>query len=122
MTSTRVRGVGDEPAGRTRHRLPSSTDRLVDIREPLSALAGVTFAPLPYASKVEGLVHELGIPSLPIQDLTVGRLLARIDHAWDMRDELRDRVTERLPLLRQRAARTAEMATTLVSSAAVTNP
>jgi polysaccharide pyruvyl transferase WcaK-like protein len=86
------------------------------------ALAGVTFVPLPYASKVEGLVHELGIPSLPIQDLTVGRLLARIDHAWDMRDELRDRVTERLPLLRQRAARTAEMATTLVSSAAVTNP
>jgi polysaccharide pyruvyl transferase CsaB len=87
-----------------------------------AALAGVTFVPLPYASKVEGLVHELGIPALPIQDLKVGRLLARIDHAWDMRDELRDRVTERLPLLRQRAARTAEMATTLVSSAAVTNP
>jgi hypothetical protein len=33
------------------------------------ALAGFPFVPLPYASKVEGFVEELGIPARPFRDL-----------------------------------------------------
>jgi polysaccharide pyruvyl transferase WcaK-like protein len=79
-----------------------------------AALAGVPFVPLPYASKVEGLVDELGILALPFQDLTMGPLLAHIDRAWDRRDELRTRVGEHLPALVERASKTVDSAATLV--------
>jgi polysaccharide pyruvyl transferase CsaB len=87
-----------------------------------AALAGVPFVPLPYASKVEGFVNGLGIAALPVQDLDAGRLLARIDGAWDMRGELRSRVKERLPPLIERASKTVDLAAALVRNAVVANP
>jgi polysaccharide pyruvyl transferase WcaK-like protein len=81
------------------------------------ALAGVPFVPLPYASKVEGFVNELKIPALQVQDCNVGRLLAHIDGAWDMRGELRSRIEEHLPPMIERAGKTVDVAADLIRSA-----
>ena len=87
-----------------------------------AALAGVPFVPLPYASKVEGFINELGISASRIQDLTAGRLLANIDHAWDERGELRSRVESRLPSLVERAGKTIDLAADLVRSSRLSTP
>jgi polysaccharide pyruvyl transferase WcaK-like protein len=81
------------------------------------ALADVPFLPLPYASKVEGFLSELRMPASRVHDLNVGRLLANIDRAWDMRDELRSRVKEHVPPLIERAGKTVDFAADLVRSA-----
>jgi polysaccharide pyruvyl transferase CsaB len=69
-----------------------------------AARQGVPFVSLPYASKVEGFIEELGMPSPPsLSSLNIGTLLAHVDRSWDYRAGLRDRISERLPNLRARA-------------------
>jgi polysaccharide pyruvyl transferase CsaB len=71
-----------------------------------SALQGVPFVALPYASKVEGFIEDLEMPMPPLKQVTTGRLIAHIDRCWDQQDALRERMQRRLPALQQRARET----------------
>jgi polysaccharide pyruvyl transferase CsaB len=71
-----------------------------------SALQGVPFVALPYASKVEGLLQDLDMPMSPLKEVTTGGLIAHIDRAWDMQDQIRERIAQRLPELQERARQT----------------
>jgi len=68
-----------------------------------SALQGIPFVALPYASKVTGLLQDLEMDTPPLDDVNPGRLLAMIDHAWDFRAHIQARIQERLPALQERA-------------------
>ena len=68
-----------------------------------AALRGTPFSPLPYASKVSGLLEDLGLDTPPLGDIGIGQLIGRIDRKWDMREEIRASIGERLPALRERA-------------------
>ena len=68
-----------------------------------SALAGVPFVALPYASKVTGFLEDLEIQDEALEHTSAGGLLARIDTAWDQRTELRDRTQAALRDLQVRA-------------------
>lgn len=68
-----------------------------------SALQGVPFVALPYASKVTGLLQELEMDMPPLDDVSAGRLLATIDYSWDTRNDIRARIQQRLPPLQAKA-------------------
>jgi polysaccharide pyruvyl transferase WcaK-like protein len=71
-----------------------------------SALQGVPFVALPYASKVTGFIHDLEMPMPPLPNVHSGRLLATIDRAWDSRDEIKAKIERLLPGLKERARST----------------
>jgi polysaccharide pyruvyl transferase CsaB len=79
-----------------------------------SALAGLPFVALPYATKVTGLLEELGLEAPAMEQVTPGRLIAHIDRAWDLRDELRARIAKALPALQARARLNNELAVRLL--------
>lgn len=68
-----------------------------------AALQRVPFVALPYAPKVDGLVSELGLETPPIKKVSIGRLIAHIDRAWDQRYSLRDKIERGVPVLQRRA-------------------
>jgi len=68
-----------------------------------AALRGTAFSPLPYASKVSGLLEDLGLDTPPLGSIGIGELIARIDRKWDTREVMRARMAERVPGLRRRA-------------------
>ena len=68
-----------------------------------AALARVPFVALPYASKVEGFLAELGLEMPPLAGVSAGRLIAHIDRSWDLRDRLTAQVAARVPKLQERA-------------------
>lgn len=70
-----------------------------------AALRGTPFTALPYASKVTGLLEHLQIETPPLARIGVGQLIARIDRSWDRREEIRARIRDRLPELKERARR-----------------
>jgi polysaccharide pyruvyl transferase WcaK-like protein len=74
-----------------------------------AALRGTPFAPLPYASKVTGLLEDLQMDTPSLGTLSIGQLIARIDRKWDTREEIRVRIEQRVPELKRRAARTSEL-------------
>jgi polysaccharide pyruvyl transferase CsaB len=74
-----------------------------------AALQGTPFAALPYASKVTGLVEDLGMDTPPLGRIGVGQLIASIDRSWDTRDEVRTRIEQRLPALLARAAQSRQL-------------
>jgi polysaccharide pyruvyl transferase CsaB len=84
----------------------------------LAALAGTPFASLPYASKVTGLLEDLGFDTPPLEKMGIGQLIGRIDRKWDTRRELRERIAERIPDLKRRAAGTNELLLEVLSRAA----
>ena len=71
-----------------------------------AALRGTPFSPLPYASKVSGLVEDLELDTPPMSSIGIGQLIGRIDRKWDTRDTMRAKLRERVPLLRERARKT----------------
>lgn len=71
-----------------------------------AAIRSTPFAPLPYASKVTGLLEDLEMDTPPLGNMTVGQLIARIDRKWDTRDEIRRKIGERMMALKTRAAQT----------------
>jgi polysaccharide pyruvyl transferase WcaK-like protein len=73
-----------------------------------AALRGTAFAPLPYASKVSGLIEDLEMDTPPLGSIGIGQLIGRIDRKWDTRDAIRAKIGERLPELKRRARRTNE--------------
>jgi polysaccharide pyruvyl transferase CsaB len=84
-----------------------------------AAAAGVPIAPLPYAPKVRSFLNSIGLEEPDTMAGTnPGSLLAGIDRLWDLREEQLTRVAERLPGLREAAARTAHMTAELVASRA----
>lgn len=74
-----------------------------------AALRETPFTALPYASKVSGLLEELGMETPPLGSVGIGQLLARIDHSWDTREAIRARIRQRLPALQARARQTNEL-------------
>jgi polysaccharide pyruvyl transferase CsaB len=74
-----------------------------------AALRGTPFASLPYASKVSGLLEDLGMDTPPLTSMGIGQLIARIDYKWDRRDELRATIGRHVPELKRRAKRTNEL-------------
>jgi polysaccharide pyruvyl transferase WcaK-like protein len=74
-----------------------------------AALRGTPFAALPYASKVSGLLDDLGMDTRPLEDIGIGQLIARIDRRWDVRDRIRAQIEQRAPLLTDRAALTSQL-------------
>lgn len=68
-----------------------------------SAIQGVPFVALPYASKVTGLLQDLELEMPPLHHVNTGRLLANVDRSWDRRDVLRAHIQKRLPVLQERA-------------------
>jgi polysaccharide pyruvyl transferase CsaB len=74
-----------------------------------AALRGVPFAARPYASKVNGLLEDLNLPSPALSAIGIGQLIANVDRSWDTRHEIRGMINERIPALKARAARTNEL-------------
>ena len=68
-----------------------------------SALQGVPFVALPYASKVRGFIESIDMPMPPLKEVTTGRLIAHIDRSWDTQQTLRDRIARNLPKLQELA-------------------
>jgi polysaccharide pyruvyl transferase CsaB len=68
-----------------------------------AALRGTPFAALPYASKVTGLLEDLDMDVPPLGSIGIGQLIARIDRSWDTREQIRERIGQRLPALKERA-------------------
>lgn len=74
-----------------------------------AALRGVPFAPLPYGSKVSGLLEDLQMDTPPLGAFSTGQLIGRIDRKWDTRVEIRERIRRLVPELKRRAASTNEL-------------
>jgi polysaccharide pyruvyl transferase WcaK-like protein len=68
-----------------------------------SVLAHVPLVGLPYATKVAGFLEELRLPAPVLEHVSAGQMIAHIDRAWDLRDQLRARIQEALPELQNRA-------------------
>jgi polysaccharide pyruvyl transferase CsaB len=79
-----------------------------------ASLQNVPFVALPYAPKVNGFLNDLGIEMPPLEQVSAGRLIAHIDHAWDRRRQLQGRIGRALPALRERALENTELAVRLV--------
>lgn len=71
-----------------------------------SALQKIPFVALPYASKVQGFLYDLDIQMPPIQLVNAGRLIAHIDYFWDLREQLKLKISEKLSGLKERSAKT----------------
>ena len=56
-----------------------------------------------------GLLDDLGMETPPLGSVGIGQLLARIDRSWDTRDEIRERIRQRLPALQRRAGQTNDL-------------
>ena len=80
-----------------------------------ASLQNVPFVALPYAPKVGGFLDDLRIEMPPLQQVSAGRLIAHIDHAWDRRRMLQARIRRALPALRERALETNDIAVRLLS-------
>ena len=80
-----------------------------------SALAHVPFVGLPYATKVAGFLEEFGLPLPVLEHVSAGQLIAHIDRAWDLREELRTRIQDSLQGLQTRARTNIDVAVDLLS-------
>jgi polysaccharide pyruvyl transferase CsaB len=80
-----------------------------------ASLQNVPFVALPYAPKVGGFLDDVHVEMPPLQQVSAGRLIAHIDHAWDRRRMLRARIRRALPALRERALETNDIAVRLLS-------
>ena len=65
-----------------------------------------------------GLLEELQLDVPPLAEIGIGNLIARIDHSWDTRDEIRDRIAERVSAITARAKKTNQLLLTCLRSTA----
>lgn len=70
-----------------------------------AALQNVPFVALPYASKVKGLLGDLSLEMPPIELVNAGRLIAHLDHSWDLQDQQRSQIKDKLPAIQERSKR-----------------
>jgi polysaccharide pyruvyl transferase CsaB len=80
-----------------------------------AALQGIPFIALPYASKVAGFLEDLKVAAPPMKLVNAGRLIAYLDQCWDNRREMRERISEGLPALKERSRKTHELAMELIA-------
>lgn len=80
-----------------------------------SALRGVPFVALPYASKVAGFIQDLEMEMPPIQQVDAGRLIASVDRSWDNRKEIQTKINQMLPILKERSRRTNQLILDLIA-------
>jgi polysaccharide pyruvyl transferase CsaB len=80
-----------------------------------SALQGVPFVALPYASKVTGFIQELEMETPPLHDVDAGRLIASVDRSWDNRKVTQARIKRVLPGLIERAQQTNALLVNMLS-------
>jgi polysaccharide pyruvyl transferase CsaB len=80
-----------------------------------SALAGLPFTALPYATKVTGFLEDLQIQAPFLEDVSAGQLIANIDRAWDRRDELQAQIQASLKELQARARLNNDIAVRLLA-------
>lgn len=83
-----------------------------------AAMQGVPFVALPYASKVSGLLQNLGIAVPPIQKVNAGRIIAYIDHFWDNRSTLRRDLKESIHKMKKEARETNRLLVELIEKTA----
>ena len=83
-----------------------------------AAIQGVAFAPLPYATKVSGLLEDLGMEMPALGGIGIGQLLAHIDRSWDVRETIREEIAQRVPALKARARQTADYVVRLLDAPA----
>jgi len=76
----------------------------------------IPFVPLPYATKVSGLLSDLEMPMPPITALNIGKLCAFLDRSWDLRSRIKKQLEEKVPPLQERAKKTNHMLRELLSS------
>jgi polysaccharide pyruvyl transferase CsaB len=76
----------------------------------------IPFVPLPYASKVAGLLSDLEMPMPPITALNVGKLCAFLDRSWDLRERIRKNLEVKVPPLQERARKTNQILCELLQS------
>ncbi len=81
-----------------------------------AALAGIPMVGLPYATKVTGFLEGLRIEAIGLGHVSAGQLIARIDRAWSMREELSARIREALAELKPRALENNELAVGLLKN------
>lgn len=74
-----------------------------------ASLQHVPFIPLPYASKVEGLLQDLDMPLPLIREWNTGKLCALIDRAWDNRANLQKKMEGKILQLKDKAKKTVEI-------------
>jgi polysaccharide pyruvyl transferase CsaB len=79
-----------------------------------ASLQSVPLVALPYAPKVRGLLHALGLEAPPEENFTVGQLLAYLDRSWDRRDRVRETIDRATPRLREDARKANEQAVRLL--------
>lgn len=80
-----------------------------------SALQGVPFVALPYATKVSGLLDNLQVPMPPLNRVDSGLVNAYIDKAWDNRNATKLKIEQLLPSLKQIAAENNRLAVDLLT-------
>lgn len=68
-----------------------------------SAIQGVPFVALPYASKISGFIEGLHMIMPPLNLVNAGRLIAYIDRSWDKQRLLQRQINRALPGLKKRA-------------------
>lgn len=66
----------------------------------------VPFVPLPYASKVKGLLADLDMPMGQISGLSIGKLCAFLDRSWDTKKRIQKKLEEKIGGLQERAKKT----------------
>lgn len=82
---------------------------VVGMRLHLLIFAGiqrVPFVPLPYASKVSGLLADLDMPMPKLSEMNVGKLCAYLDRSWDTRKQIAKKLEEKVPQLQEKAKKT----------------
>jgi polysaccharide pyruvyl transferase CsaB len=87
-----------------------------------AALQHVPFVALPYGGKVEGFLEDLEMPMPRVQRINAGQLIAHLDRSLDMRQELTERLRNRLPQLIDRARVTNRLAVQLLRGARSGSP
>jgi polysaccharide pyruvyl transferase CsaB len=81
-----------------------------------SCIQRVPFVPLPYASKVTGLLADLEMPMTKIGGLNVGKLCAYLDRSWDTRKNIEKKLETKVPALQDKARRTNQILTGFLSA------
>ncbi len=76
----------------------------------------VPFISLPYASKVKGLLEDLEMPYMPMENWNTGKLCAVIDRAWDNKKTLIKKLEEKTPRLEEKAKNSNIILKTLLES------
>ncbi|MBI3899131.1 MAG: polysaccharide pyruvyl transferase family protein [Gammaproteobacteria bacterium] len=79
-----------------------------------AALRSVPFVALPYSGKVQGFLADMELVMPPLHLVNAGRLIAHIDSNWDNREILREAIERKLPILKERATETNDIARRLL--------